>query len=431
MNLRPYQVSLVNDTRTAFKKHNRPLVVLPCGAGKTVCFADMAHKHIKLYNGGYVWFLVHRRELIKQTHDTFKVFNIPEDNVFIGMVQTITRHPERYRKPTLIIFDEAHHAKAKTWYNIIDYFEGTPMIGLTATPIRRDGKPLGDIFDCLVEGANAEELTKQGYLSEYDYYAPHISKMEYKLKGVDYDLDDVTAQLLKSKIYGDISKYIDKSRKTIIYCPTIAFSKSLERLGVVHFDGDTSKNKRDEIIDKFRKGEIMCISNVDLVGEGFDVPDCDTVILLRPTMSLSLYIQQSMRCLRPSPGKRATIYDLVGNCHRHGLPTETREWSLTKDNKVRNASGEEDVVVRRCHKCELIYSGSDRICPYCGHDNGKTPRQIEIEKAAELEKIKKIERRKVGMARSLDDLIAIGKQRGYKNPRYWANMVLKGRKKRI
>ena len=90
------------------------------------------------------------------------------------MVQTITRHPERYKKPTLIIFDEAHHAKAKSWYNIIDYFNGVPMIGLTATPIRRDGKSLGDIFDCLVEGANAEELTKQGYLSEYDYYAPHI-----------------------------------------------------------------------------------------------------------------------------------------------------------------------------------------------------------------------------------------------------------------
>lgn len=434
MQLRSYQTQLVNDTRNAFKKHSKPLVVLPCGAGKTVCFADMAHRHIELYNG-YVWFLVHRRELIKQTHDTFREFGIPKDNVFIGMVQTITRHPERYKKPTLIIFDEAHHAKAKSWYNIIDYFEGTPMIGLTATPIRRDGKSLGDIFDCLVEGLDSGTLIEQGYLSEYDYYAPHIDNMEYKLKGVDYDLDDVTAQLLKSKIYGDISKYIDKGRKTIIYCPTIAFSKSLERLGVVHFDGDTPKNKRDEIVDKFRKGEIRAISNVDLIGEGFDVPDCDTVILLRPTLSLSLYIQQSMRCLRPSPGKRATIYDLVGNCYRHGLPTEKRNWSLTQDSKIRNASGEEDIIVRRCHKCELIYSGNDRICPYCGNDNGKTSRQIEEEKTAELEKIEKIEKKKarieVGRAKTLDELIKIGKARGYKNPIYWAKMVLAGRRKRI
>lgn len=427
MKLRPYQTQLINDTRNAFKKHNRPLVVLPCGAGKTVCFADMAHRHIKLYNG-YVWFLVHRRELVKQTHDTFREFGIPEDNVFIGMVQTITRHPERYKKPTLIIFDEAHHAKAKSWYNIIEYFSSTPMIGLTATPIRRDGKALGDIFDVLVEGANAEELIKQGYLSEYDYYAPSVSHMEYRLKGTDYDLDDVTAQLLKSKIYGDIKKYIRVDKKTIIYCPSVAFSKSLESLGVVHFDGDTPKNKRDEIIDKFRKGEIMTISNVDLVGEGFDVPDCDTVILLRPTLSLSLYIQQSMRCLRPALDKRATIYDLVGNVYRHGLPTETREWSLTQDSKVRNASGEEDVIVRRCHKCELIYRGSNSICPYCGNDNGKTRKQIEIDNEIELEQIKKIERRKVGMARTRDELIAIGKARGYKNPVYWANMVLSGRK---
>lgn len=429
--LRPYQEELVNDTRNAFLRYKRPLVVLACGGGKTVCFADMASRHIKIHKDSYVWFLVHRRELIAQTHETFKAFGIPEDNVFIGMIQTITRHPERYKKPTLIIFDEAHHAKAKTWYNIIKYFDGVPMIGLTATPIRQDGKALGDIFDVLVEGENAEALIEMGWLSKYDYYAPHVEHMEYRLKGTDYDLDDVTAQLLKSKIYGDIKKYISNEHKTIIYCPSIAFSKSLEPLGVVHFDGDTPTKRRDEIIDKFRNGEIMALSNCNLIGEGFDVPDCDTVILLRPTLSLSLYIQQSMRCLRPAKNKRATIYDLVGNCYRHGLPTERREWSLTKDSKARNVSGEEDIIVRRCHRCELIYSGTSSICPYCGNDNGKTKRQIETDKAIELEKIETVERKKarkeVGMARNLDDLIAIGKARGYKNPTYWAKMVLNGR----
>lgn len=424
MILRPYQLQLVNDTREAFRNYVKPLVVLPCGAGKTVCFADMAHKHIKLYNG-YVWFLVHRRELVQQTHETFKAFGIPEDNIFIGMIQTITRHPERYRKPTLIIFDEAHHAKAKSWYNIINYFKGVPMIGLTATPIRRDGKALGDIFDTLVNGVDSQWLINNGYLAQYDYYAPNVQKMEYKLKGTDYDLDDVTAQLLKSKIYGDIKKYINPERKTIIYCPSVEFSKSL---GVTHFDGDTPKKQRDEIVAKFRSGEIRVLSNCDLIGEGFDVPDCDTVILLRPTLSLSLYIQQSMRCLRPGENKRAIIYDLVGNVYRHGLPTDEREWSLTTDSKVRNASGEPDVIVRRCKKCELIYRGTASICPYCGNNNGKTRKEIEIELEIELEQIKKIERRKVGMAHTLDDLIAIGKQRGYKNPRYWANMVLNGRK---
>lgn len=395
----------------------------------------MAHKHIEKHNG-YVWFLVHRRELIDQTHETFKAFNIPEDKVFIGMVQTITRHPERYPKPTLIIFDEAHHAKAKTWYNIIDYFNDVPMIGLTATPARRDGKALGDIFDTMIEGVSAQWLIDNGYLAPYDYYAPNVEHMEYKLKGTDYDLDDVTAQLLKSKIYGEIGKYIDYGRKTIIYAPTVAFSQALvQSIGAVHFDGTTPKNERKRIVDAFRRGDIRILSNVDLIGEGFDVPDCDTVILLRPTMSLSLYIQQAMRCLRPGEGKKAIIYDLVGNCYRHGLPTEEREWSLTKDNKVINASGEPDVIVRRCHNCELVYSGVNSICPYCGHENGKTKRQIEQEQAIELERIEAIERkqakREVGMTRTLEGLIELGKKRGYKNPRYWAKMIINNRKKRI
>jgi superfamily II DNA or RNA helicase len=383
-----------------------------------------------------VWFLVHRRELIKQTKDTFAKFNIPEDNVFIGMVQTITRNPGKYPKPTLIIFDEAHHAKAKSWYNIVDYFEGVPMVGLTATPVRRDGKALGDIFDTLVEGLDAETLIEQGWLSEYDYYAPKTDVIEYKMRGMDFNMDDVTAQLMKSKIYGKVEDYIDKSRKTIIYCPSIEFSKALcDRIGATHFDGNTKKKDRDRIIEDFRKGNIRVLSNVDLVGEGFDVPDCDTVILLRPTMSLSLYIQQSMRCLRPRPGKRATIYDLVGNCYRHGLPTEKRDWSLEGRMSVANKSGEPDIVVRRCDKCQLIYSGTASICPYCGYNNGKTKREIEQERQVELEKIEQLEKKKErmeqGRAKTLQELIAIGKARGYKSPYWWARKVLNSRKKDV
>jgi superfamily II DNA or RNA helicase len=408
------------------------------GAGKTVCFADMAHKHIQLHEGKqpFVWFLVHRRELVHQTEDTFKEFNIPKDNVFIGMVQTITRHPERYKKPTLIIFDEAHHAKAKSWYNIIDYFEGVPMIGLTATPIRRDGKALGDIFDTLVEGEDASSLISQGWLSEYDYYAPKTDILEYKMRGMDFDMNDVTAQLMKSKIYGKVEDYIDKKRKTIIYCPSIEFSKALcDRVDATHFDGNTPKKERDRIVNEFKQGKIKVLSNVDLIGEGFDVPDCDTVILLRPTLSLSLYIQQAMRCLRPSPDKRAKIYDLVGNCYRHGLPTDKRDWSLKRKMTTKNKSGEPDILVRRCDKCQLIYSGTASQCPYCSNDNGKTRREIEQERSAELEKIEKIEKKnkrmEIGRARTYDELVKIAIDRGYKAPQWWAKKIINSRRKKI
>jgi superfamily II DNA or RNA helicase len=178
----------------------------------------------------------------------------------------------------------------------------------------------------------------------------------------------------------------------------------------------------------------MLLSNVDLIGEGFDIPDCEVVILLRPTMSLSLFIQQSMRCLTPAPNKRSTIYDLVGNVYRHGMPTEDRQWSLTSKVVVRNKSGEEDIVARQCKACRLVYSGIDSVCPYCGYNNGETRRQIEEAEQVELEKIEEVKRKKermqVGMASSYEELIAIGRKRGYKNPSYWAKMILASRHKK-
>lgn len=435
MELRDYQKNVIQRTRNHFANGSRrPLVVLPCGAGKTVCFADMAHKHIEKDPNNFVWFLVHRQELVDQTIETFTRFGIPMNNVFVGMVQTVTRNLTKFKTPSIIIFDEAHHAKAKTWYNIIDFYNNVPMIGLTATPIRMDGKPLGDVFDSLIIGEEADSLISQGYLSPYDYYAPPVKDMEFKMKGVDYDLDHFTAELLKSKIYGEITKYVDQNKKTIIYSPSIAFSKMLvEKIGATHFDGDTPKAERRQIVEDFKSGKIKLLSNVDLIGEGFDVPDCEVIILLRPTQSLSLYVQQATRGLRPQPGKRATIYDLVGNVYRHGMPTEKRDWSLSDPKKVRNPSGEPDVVVRRCEKCLLVYGGRDRICPHCEHDNGKTRAEIEQEEKAELEKIEAIEKKKerieVGRARTLEELIQIGYKRGYKNPYYWAKMVFHSRKK--
>jgi len=431
MILRPYQNDLITATRQAFYTHNRPLVVLPCGGGKTVCFAYMASEHIKKHNG-YVWFLVHRGELIKQTEDTFKTFGLQNSNILIAMVQTISRHPDRYHEPTMIIFDEAHHASATMWQRIIERYKHVPIIGLTATPTRLNGLPLGNVFDTLVVGVTSEWLMQHGYLCNYDYYAPKIIDYNFTVKGSDYDMEQVSNLFVKSKIYGEISRYIDSNRKTIIYCPSIAYSENIANLipDIVHFDGNTPAHTREQIVDDFRVGKIRVLSNVDLIGEGFDVPDCDCVMLLRPTMSTALYIQQAMRCLRPSDGKRAVIYDFVGNVYRHGLPTDEQMWSLDKPTKMR-CNNAPDVIVRECGKCYKVYKGTNRICPYCGCDNGKTRKEIEQDKQAELEAVHKIERKQVGMARTLNDLITLGKQRGYKNPVYWAKMIMQSRKSKI
>lgn len=439
MELRDYQKDIVLQTQSAFKNYKRkPLIVLPCGAGKTVCFADMSRKHIAKNPQNSVWFLVHRQELIDQTTKTFEKFNIKKDRIYIGMVQTLASRIRRGKvvdKPTLIIFDEAHHATAKTWTSIVNYFDGVPIIGLTATPARMNGEGLGKIFDSMIEGVSSDWLIQNKYLAPYDYYAPKIFDKTFSLKGSDFDQSEVSSFFEKSKIYGNIKQYIDMTRKTIIYSPSIKFSKYLEENlpGVVHFDGSTPKNERRQIIEDFRNNKIKVLSNVDLIGEGFDVPDCDTIILLRPTMSLSLYIQQSMRALRYKHGKKAIIYDLVGNVFRHGMPTNKFEWTLNGKIKTENPSGEPDILVRTCKKCLLAYSGLKSICPYCGFDNKKTKKQIEEERQVQLEKIQRMEKfnKKLeqGKARNLQQLIELGKKRGYKNPRYWALQILRGRKK--
>jgi hypothetical protein len=138
-----------------------------------------------------------------------------------------------------------------------------------------------------------------------------------------------------------------------------------------------------------------------------------------------------MRALRYQPNKRAIIYDFVGNAYRHGLPSDEHIWQLNQSIKPRNSSGEPNILIRECHNCLLVYSGTKPICPHCNYDNGKTKQQIEQDTKAELELIQQIEIKQRKSAYTLEQLIQIGKQRNYKNPYYWAKQVLKGRNKHI
>lgn len=441
MKLRDYQSDLIEAVRDAFRAgHTRVLAVLPPGAGKTVCFASMARDHISRSPSNRVWFLVHRRELVAQARATFTAWGLTDRHIYVGMVQTISRRLARGIQPddtpTLIIYDEAHHATSTTWQRIVSTYPDVPTVGLTATPARLDGEALGSIFTALSVGVDAPWLIDHGWLAPYDYYAPRTVDMRtVSLRGADYDAEASAEILLKSHIYGDVLKYINLNKKTIIYCPTVAFSRDLASKipGAVHFDADTPTHERDAIVQAFRAGEVRVLCNVDLIGEGFDVPDCDTVMLLRPTQSVTLYIQQAMRCMRPLQGKRATIYDFVGNCYRHGLPTDNREWSLSGRMRAYNPSGEPDVTARLCHTCMRIYAGTSAVCPYCGANNGKTRQQIEADEKAELERIEAAERmesrKKQGRAQTYDDLVKLGRERGYKHPDYWARHIMKSRGK--
>lgn len=152
---------------------------------------------------------------------------------------------------------------------------------------------------------------------------------------------------------------------------------------------------------------------------GLSVDDCECCMLLRPTKSLILFIQSSMRCMRYQEGKTAIILDFVGNYTRHGLPDDDREWKLTYSKTKRNAEGTQ-IAIRQCNKCYKVYKGSNRICPYCSNDNGKTREEIKAEEKAELERIKRVEKfqrkKEIWQCQTMSELIQYGREHNYKSP---------------
>lgn len=395
--LRDYQTALINETRAAFAAGSKhPLVVLGCGGGKTACFAFMAETAQS--RGWTVWFLVHRRELLEQTTETFDRFGIVRKSIFIGMVATVANHPERYPKPDLIVFDEAHFSSAATWQKIINLYPDALIIGLTATPCRLDGKPLGATYDKLIIGRSASQLIQDGYLSPYRYFAPSVTDLSaLKRKGADFDAESAAELLGTRAVFGDVIKHwreLANGLQTICYCATIKHSEKMaeefrkQGINAVHFDGNTPDKERKEIVTRFRKGEIKILCNVDLISVGFDCPDCECCILLRPTMSTALFIQQSCRALRPKQGKTAIILDHVNNYQRHGLPDDEREWSLSEPVKTKsqfNADG--TLQIRQCPKCYFTYKAAP-ACPNCGYKTELTEREIKNIREIKLAEIK-------------------------------------------
>ncbi|MBC1962768.1 DEAD/DEAH box helicase, partial [Listeria welshimeri] len=224
-----------------------------------------------------------------------------------------------------------HHVLANSYKKIIHHFSKAKVVGFTATPVRINGGGLGDINDTLIEKVNVKWLIENRFLASYKYYAPEIVQTEtlnVKRTG-EFDMTGLDDQFNKKMVWGDVIKHYQKladGEQAILYASSIYQSEkmaaSFNAVGIssAHIDGKTPKLIRDDIIKRFREGEIKVLCNLDLIGEGFDVPDCSTVIMLRPTQSLSLYIQQSMRGMRYKQGKTATIIDHVGNVKRFGLP---------------------------------------------------------------------------------------------------------------
>jgi len=395
MQLRDYQSGYIESVRQAYRDgFKAPCVVAPCGAGKSIIIGSIAKQTAD--KGNRVLFLVHRKELCDQIEETFTRIGIPKAQYKIGMVQTLVRCLDRIEKPALIITDENHHALAASYRKIYDYFPDVLKLGFTATPIRLNGSGLGDVNDVLIEEVTAKWLIENKFLAPYIYYAPKlIDDNKLKLNNLkEFSDQSITEAMQEKTIFGDVIRHYEKladGGQAIAYCHNIAASKETagafqaHGINAVHIDAKTPKAERDAVIKKFREGEIKILCNVDLIGEGFDVPDCSTVIMLRPTQSLSLYIQQSMRGMRYKPNKVSVIIDHVDNISRHGPPDMEREWDL----KGKKKKQELDIKIKQCLNCFAVYDPKESKCPLCGYapkvEEKET--QYEYDEAAELEKI--------------------------------------------
>lgn len=419
MILYDYQYDLIERVQRAWRMGKRkPCIVLPCGGGKSVICADMAKRTTD--NKHNVLFLVHRQELCEQITQTFREYGVDMYRCQVGMVQTITRHIERVNKPSLIITDENHHCIADSYKKIYQAFPKSYYVGVTATPVRLNGGGLGEINDCLIVGPSVKQLIEDKRLSPYDYYAPSVGDLSgIRSRNGDYAAEDIERALNKPHIYGDVIKYYKQlgGNKAICYCATIRHSQDVaeafrkQGISAYHIDGKTPENERRVAIQGFREGKIQVLCNVDLISEGFDVPDCDTAILLRPTKSLTLYIQQAMRCMRYCKDKKAIIIDHVGNVHRHGLPDTDRQWTLNP-NPPKKTTKHNSVLVRQCPKCYFTHNPSP-VCPKCGYVYEPNQREIKQQQEAELTRIVAAYTSPLECG-SVKELYIFAKEKGYK-----------------
>jgi len=270
----------------------------------------------------------------------------------------------------IVIVDEAHHIRARTYEETIQQYPNATIIGLTATPCRGDGRGLGNVFDVIVEAPPVAELIKLGKLVPARIFVPpappDLSGVETAKTG-DYVIKQLEARMNTNALVGDIVEHWlrhAERRRTVIFAVDVAHSvhimRELVKSGVKadHLDGNTPQGERDAILARLASGETEVVTNCAVLTEGFDLPDLGCIVLARPTKSLLLYLQMIGRGLRFAEGKtNCIILDHAGAANRHGRPEDKIKWTLEVDEKATNKEHE---ARKTDHKDPFV------DCPQCG-----------------------------------------------------------------
>lgn len=420
MDLRDYQQAIIDDVYRAWARGSQNIMVqLATGAGKTVIFST-----ILAQEQGPSVAIAHRSEILSQIslalarqrvyHNLIcpratargivslhmrefgQSFYNPQAQCNAVSVDTLLRMPPQgwMQRVQLVVQDEAHHVlAANKWGKAAAMFPAARGLYPTATPIRADGHGLGahadGIMHDLIVGPSMRELIRRGYLSDYRIFAPpsnlDLSSVTIAAGG-DYSPERLRKAVHQSRITGDVVEHyikIASGKLGVTFAVDIAAATEIAecfRAAGVAAEVISSKTPdllRAQLMQRFRNREIMQLVNVDILGEGVDVPAIEVVCMARPTQSYALYAQNFGRALRPMPNKdKAIIIDHVGNVVRHGLPDSPRRWSLDRRERVKRVSADDAIPLRTClnDTCLAVFERTYSTCPHCGYKAAVTNR---------------------------------------------------------
>lgn len=427
--LRDYQeglVSRVHELQEAGVK--KICAVSPTGAGKTVIASEIIRRARS--EGKRVMFWAHRKELIDQccakldwaglrNYGVFKGRKHPRYDpskpIQVASVQTLVRRD--HWPADLIIIDECHRSTARTYLKLISRYENDPtIIGLTATPYRDSGKPLGDIYEAIAEGPSIPYLVERGFLECPKVFgAERVDVKGLKITAGDYNRSQLAEAMASTILRGDIvtnwrmrslASVGAEDMCTVVFAVSIEQSKAIAQqfneAGITarHIDGSMDDRTREAILNGLRKRQIKVVTNVGICTEGWDLPHLECVILARPTRSRSLYKQMVGRVMRPDEGKRDTVVLDHADCTRmHGFVSDPEKYSLSK-NEERTKKQLEARKNKDCPKCSAIVSLFEQACPNCGHlfkkerisEVGYTEEELKQLTPEQIEEIKKKDR---------------------------------------